>query len=237
MNIIPIHFRPQQPTPPMADGFGREIGYLRISVVDRCNLRCTYCRPNSDDFHAVARDQLLTFEEIVRVVSMATLLGVTKIRLTGGEPLVRKGLVDAVARIAALPGIRDFALSTNAILLDKFAQPLRDAGLHRVNISLDSLNPNTFEKLTGGKLSHVLNGIHAAQDAGFTPIRINAVLMRDINDHEAASLIDWSIREQLELRFIELMPMCEGMDWQQHYYPFSELLAQSAIIERLDPDT
>ncbi|MDA8328852.1 MAG: GTP 3',8-cyclase MoaA [Betaproteobacteria bacterium] len=237
MNIIPIHFRPQQATPSIADGFGRKISYLRISVVDRCNLRCTYCRPNGDDFHAVEREQLLTFEEIERVVRMMTQLGVEKIRLTGGEPLVRKGLVDAIARIAAVPGIRDLALSTNAVLLDKFARPLREAGLHRVNISLDSLNPQTFEQLTGGRLNEVLAGIHAAQDAGFTPIRINAVLMRGINDHEAASLIDWSIREQLELRFIELMPMCEGMDWQRHYYPFSELLAQSAIIERLDLDT
>lgn len=236
-NIIPIHFLPQQAMPPIADGFGRKIGYLRISVVDRCNLRCTYCRPNGDDFHAVEREQLLTFEEIERVVRMATQLGVEKIRLTGGEPLVRKGLVDAIARIAAVPGIRDLALSTNAVLLDKFARPLREAGLHRVNISLDSLNPQIFEQLTGGRLSEVLAGIHAAQDAGFTPIRINAVLMRGINDHEAASLIDWSIREQLELRFIELMPMREGMDWQRQYYPISELLARADIIDRLEINT
>ncbi|MDA8328963.1 MAG: GTP 3',8-cyclase MoaA [Betaproteobacteria bacterium] len=233
MNIIPIHS--QRMPQSIADGFGRNMGYLRISVVDRCNLRCTYCRPNGDDFHAVAREQLLTFEEIIRVARLATQLGVHKIRLTGGEPLVRKGLVDAVAQIAALPDVRDLALSTNGILLKKFAKPLRNAGLHRVNISLDSLNPRTFEKLTGGgRLNEVLAGIHAAQDAGLTPIRINTVLVRGFNDQEAAALIDFSVREQLELRFIELMPMCEGLDWKRHYYPFAELLTQAEIIERVD---
>ncbi len=154
--------------------------------------------------------------------------------MTGGEPLVRKGLVDAVAQIAALPDVHDLALSTNAVLLKKFAKPLRNAGLHRVNISLDSLNPLTFEKLTGGNLGEVLAGIHAAQDAGLTPIRINTVLMRGYNDREAAALIDFCSREQLELRFIELMPLCKGMDWKRHYYPFAELLAQTDVMERLD---
>lgn len=233
VNIVPIHS--QRIPQPMVDGFGRDIGYLRISVVDRCNLRCTYCRPNGDDFYAVAREQLLSFEEIVRVARLASQLGVHKIRLTGGEPLVRKGLVDAVAQIAALPDVRDLALSTNGILLKKFAEPLHNAGLHRVNISLDSLNPRTFERLTGGgRLSEVLAGIHAAQDAGLTPIRINTVLVRGFNDQEAAALIDFSVREQLELRFIELMPMCEGLDWKRHYYPFAELLNQAEIIDRVD---
>lgn len=231
-SVIPI----QVYTPSMADGFGRDIGYLRISVVDRCNLRCTYCRPNGDDFHSIEREKLLSYEEIVRVTRAAVQLGVSKIRLTGGEPLVRKGIVDLVSQIAALPGVRDLAMSTNGILLAKYAQSLRDAGLQRVNISLDSLNPETFESLTGGRLSEVLAGICAAQDAGLNPIRINAVLMRGINDHEVSELIAWSIREHVELRLIELMPMCEGLDWRQHYYSFSELLQQPNIQALLNED-
>lgn len=237
MNSYPLNFQRHATPPPVADNFGRQIGYLRISVVDRCNFRCDYCRPTSDDVTATPRQHLLTFEEIERIVRIAASMGVEKIRLTGGEPLVRKGIVDLVARIAAVPGIRDLAMSTNATLLDEFAQPLRDAGLHRVNISLDTLDAQKFASLTGGKLHEVMRGIHAAQAAGLTPIRLNTVLLRGINDHEAAELIDFSVREHLELRFIELMPMREGMDWQQHYYPVSELLQQQALLERVDTST
>lgn len=237
MNVYPLNFQRHATPPPVADSFGRQIGYLRISVVDRCNLRCDYCRPAADDAHVAPRQHLLTFKEIERIVRIAASLGVEKIRLTGGEPLVRKGIVELVSRIAAVPGIRDLAMSTNATLLGEYAQPLRDAGLHRVNISLDTLDAQKFARLTGGNLHDVLRGIHAAQDAGLTPIRLNAVLLRGINDKEAAQLIDFSIREQLELRFIELMPMREGMDWQEHYYPVSELLQQQEIIERVDTAT
>jgi GTP 3',8-cyclase len=237
MQTYPIKFQRHAAPAPVTDGIGRQIGYLRISVVDRCNLRCDYCRPAADDFHAAPRQHLLTFEEIERIVRIAASLGVEKIRLTGGEPLVRKGIVELVARIAAVSGIRDLAMSTNATLLGEYAQPLRDAGLHRVNISLDTLDAQKFLQLTGGDLREVLRGIHAAQDAGLTPIRLNAVLLRGINDMEAGQLIDFSIREQLELRFIELMPMREGMDWQKHYYPMTELLAQPEVMERVDMTT
>ena len=144
--------------------------------------------------HSTPRQHLLTFEEIEKVVCIAAGLGVEKIRLTGGEPLVRKGIVVLVARIAAVPGIRELAMSTNAALLGELAQPLRDAGLQRVNISLDTLDAQKFNRLTGGHLHEVLRGIHAAQDAGLTPIRLNAVLLRGINDMEAGELIDFSIR-------------------------------------------
>ena len=234
MNIHPLIFRRHATPPPVSDSFGRQIGYLRISVVDRCNLRCDYCRPASDDAYATPRAQLLSFEEIERIVRIAASLGVEKIRLTGGEPLVRKGIVELVSRIASVPGIRDLAMSTNATLLEGYAQALRDAGLQRVNISLDSLDAGKFARLTGGALQDVLRGIHAAQDAGLSPIRLNTVLLRGINEGEAAQLIDFSVREKLELRFIELMPMSEGMDWQRHYYPVSELLAQPEIMARLD---
>lgn len=237
MNVHPIIFKRHATPPPVADGFGRQIGYLRISVVDRCNLRCNYCRPAADDFHATPRQHLLTFEEIERIVQIAASLGVEKIRLTGGEPLVRKGIVELVSRIAAVPGIRDLAMSTNATLLGEYARPLREAGLRRVNISLDTLDAQKFSQLTGGNLHDVLRGIHAAQDAGLTPMRLNTVLLRDINDTEAGQLIDFSIRERLELRFIELMPMREGMDWQKHYFPVAELLAQPEVIERVDMTT
>ncbi|NOU01212.1 MAG: GTP 3',8-cyclase MoaA [Gallionella sp.] len=233
----PIKFQRHATPAAVTDGIGRQIGYLRISVVDRCNLRCDYCRPAADDFHTAPRQHLLTFEEIERIVRVAANLGVEKIRLTGGEPLVRKGIVELVARIAAVSGIRDLAMSTNATLLGEYAQPLRDAGLHRVNISLDTLDERKFSQLTGGNLRDVLRGIHAAQDAGLTPIRLNAVLLRGINDKEAGQLIDFSIREQLELRFIELMPMREGMDWQKHYYPVTELLVQPEVMERVDMTT
>jgi GTP 3',8-cyclase len=147
---------------------------------------------------------------------------------------VRKDIVALVSRIAAVPGIRDLAMSTNATLLDKYALPLREAGLQRVNISMDTLDAQKFSRLTGGDLRDVLRGIRAAQAAGLTPIRLNAVLLRGINDKEAAQLLDFCIREQLELRFIELMPMREGLDWQKHYFPMAELLAQPEIIERVD---
>jgi cyclic pyranopterin phosphate synthase len=234
MNIHPLKFQRNATPAPIADGSGRSIGYLRISVVDRCNLRCDYCRPSSAGYHAAPRQDLLSFEEIERVVRIAAGLGVEKIRLTGGEPLVRKDIVALVSRIAAVPGIRDLAMSTNATLLDEYAFPLREAGLHRVNISMDSLDAQKFSRLTGGDLHDVLRGIHAAQDAGLTPIRLNAVLLRGINDNEAAQLIDFGMREQLELRFIELMPMREGLDWQKHYFPMAELLAQPEIIKRVD---
>ncbi len=243
MNIHPLKFQrhavPFRAVVPLitkeaADNFGRKIAYLRISVVDACNLRCDYCRPSADDFHASPRARLLSFDEIERIVRIAASLGVEKIRLTGGEPLVRKGIVELVARIAKVPGIRDLAMSTNATLLGLHAQALREAGLQRVNISLDTLDAQKFSRLTGGNLHDVLRGIHAAQDAGLTPIRLNAVLLRGINIIEAAALIDFSIREQLELRFIELMPMREGMDWDKHYFPVAELLAQPEIIERVD---
>lgn len=237
MNIHPLTFQPRVTRPVVADNFGRQIGYLRISVVDRCNLRCDYCRPVAADLHTAPRSQLLSFEEIERIVRIAASLGVEKIRLTGGEPLVRKGIVELVARIASVPGIRDLAMSTNATLLAGYAQPLREAGLRRVNISLDTLDALKFSRLTGGNLHDVLQGIHAAQDAGLMPIRLNAVLLRGINDMEAGQLIDFSIRENLELRFIELMPMREGMDWNKHYYPVSELLAQPEIIERMEMES
>lgn len=234
MNVHPLAFKRQAGLPGVADGSGRRIGYLRISVVDRCNLRCDYCRPAADAFRAAPREHLLSYEEIGRIVRIAANLGVEKIRLTGGEPLLRKGIVDLVSRIATVPGIRELAMSTNATLLAGCAQALRDAGLQRVNVSLDTLDAQRFFRLTGGGLGDVLRGIHAAQDAGLTPVRLNAVLLRGINDGDAARLIDFSIREQLELRFIELMPMREGMDWRKHYYPLSELLARPDIIERID---
>lgn len=233
MNVYPLKFQRSIDQSFVADGLGRQIGYLRISVVDRCNLRCDYCRP-ADDFNSAPRAHLLSFEEIERIVRIAASLGVEKIRLTGGEPLVRKGIVELVARIASISGIRDLAMSTNGTLLAESAQSLREAGLQRVNISLDTLDAQKFSRLTGGNLHNVLRGIRAAQDAGLMPIRLNTVLLRGINDMEAGQLIDFSILEKLELRFIELMPMREGMDWQRHYFPVTELLALPEIRQRVD---
>jgi len=224
----------------LIDRFDRRLTYLRISVTDRCNMRCDYCRPETDSCKPENHAQILRYEEIERIVRMAAGLGVTKIRITGGEPLVRRDMPELVAMIAAIPGIQDIAMTTNATLLAKYAEPLAKAGLTRVNISLDSLNALRFRKLTGGELAPVLAGIKAAREAGITPIKLNTVLLRGINaggEHcEVAELIDFAIEEQATIRFIELMPMRQGMDWQQSYISIDEVMQFGAVRERVDVD-
>jgi cyclic pyranopterin phosphate synthase len=197
----------------LVDTFGRRHNNLRISVTDRCNLRCTYCMP--EDVAFLDRAELLTFEEITRFVRVAASCGVDKVRLTGGEPLLRRDLHRLVAMIAAVPGIRDIGLTTNGLLLAQQAQPLFDAGLRRINVSLDTLDPARFRQLARRDgLDLVLAGIAAAEQAGFAPIKLNAVILRGINDRDAAPLARFARERGHEMRYIEYMPI--GADrWER----------------------
>jgi len=219
---------------PLIDRFGRRMSYLRISVTDRCNLKCHYCRPGKDAFCPIAHESVLSFEEIARVVYIAASLGVNKVRLTGGEPLVRRGIPNLVSMLKEIPAIRDLALSTNAVLLERYAGALADAGLKRLNISLDSLHPERFRKLSGGgKLETVLQGIRAAVECGFSPIKVNVVVMRGVNDDEIADLIDFGGDQGVQMRFIEFMPLCDGRSWAESHVPVSEMLAAPDVRRRL----
>lgn len=219
----------------LTDSFGRTIRYLRVSVTDRCNLFCSYCRLPTEKIFPNNQD-LLSFEEIVRLVRIFLELGIERIRLTGGEPLLRRNVVDLVQALAALPGLQELSLSTNAVLLGRYAVPLRAAGLHRVNISLDSLNPETFTCLTQPEkagvapktsthLSSVFTGIKAAMDAGLRPVKVNMVVMRGINEHEIPEMVAFAKAQGVILRFIETMPVGEaGLGVSEHFVPAEEIL-------------
>jgi cyclic pyranopterin phosphate synthase len=202
------------PTNQLVDSFGRPHNNLRISVTDRCNIRCVYCMPEQVEF--LPRAQLLTFEEIERVVRVAVPLGIDKVRLTGGEPLVRRDLPRLVEKLASIPGIKDVGLTTNGILLAPMARQLRDAGLERINISLDTMDPARFEQLTRRTgFEQVIDGILAAKEAGFDPVKINAVAIRGVTEDDVAPLARFSREHRLELRFIEYMPLDAGHQWER----------------------
>ncbi|PJI84735.1 GTP 3',8-cyclase MoaA [Luteimicrobium subarcticum] len=208
--------RPASVTDPgLVDRFGRVATDLRVSLTDRCNLRCTYCMP-AEGLPALPRDQVMTRDEIVRLVRVATRdLGVRQVRFTGGEPLLRGDLVEIVRGCAELPDRPEISLTTNAVGLDHRAQALHDAGLDRLNISLDSLDPGTFERLARRPfLDRTLAGIDAAARA-FDQVKVNTVLVRDVNDHEAADLLAWCLARGLELRFIEQMPLDADHAWSR----------------------
>jgi cyclic pyranopterin phosphate synthase len=191
----------------LIDRFNRRVDYLRVSVTDRCDMRCSYCLPKHFKDYEDPVDWL-TFEELTQVIRVFSTLGVRRVRLTGGEPLLRRNLPELVGRIAALPGISDISLSTNGARLDRQAEPLVKAGLKRVNISLDSLDQGCIEKITGrDALDSVLNGIKAAEVAGLSPIKINMVVMAGVNDHEIDRMADFAFAGGYILRLIELMPM------------------------------
>jgi cyclic pyranopterin phosphate synthase len=209
----------------LIDTFGRSHNNLRISVTDRCNLRCTYCMPEEVTF--LDRQHLLTFEEMEHFVRIAAPMGIDKIRLTGGEPLMRRDLARLVALLAAVPGIKDIGLTTNGILLADQAQALYNAGLRRINISLDALSPERFRQLARRDgVDKVLAGIAAAKRAGFKPIKINAVSIRGVTEHEVVPLAQYARENQLEMRFIEYMPI--GADhWEREkVYYAHEILEQ-----------
>jgi len=200
------------------DDYKRHINYLRISITDRCNLRCTYCMP-PDGMNLLAHHDILSYEEIVRIAQIAVNEGMSKIRITGGEPLVRKGVVNLVHNLSRLEGIKDLSMTTNGILLSEYARPLADAGLQRVNVSMDSLQPGLFKDITrGGDLSLVWKGIEKAQDAGLSPIKINVVAIQGFNDSEIIDFARLTINNDYQVRFIEFMPIGNGNGWHQEKY-------------------
>lgn len=190
----------------LLDPYGRRIEYVRLSVTDRCDLRCQYCMPEGfKDFEEPA--DWLTFEEIERVIRAFTELGTQRIRITGGEPLVRKNIHKLLAKLSGLPGLDDLSLSTNATRLNKQAQQLKDAGVARINVSLDTLRADRFKEITHGKLEKVIDGLMAAKQAGFHPIKINMVVMKGINDDEVEDMVNFCLEHDFTLRFIETMPV------------------------------
>ncbi len=192
----------------LIDSFDRHIRYLRLSVTDRCNLRCTYCM--AEDMTFLPKSRVLSLEEMALVSQAFVDLGVEKIRLTGGEPLVRNGIVELAQKLGDLDGLHELVMTTNGVLLDKFALPLRDAGMSRVNISIDSLRADRFKALTRfGQLDDVLRGIDAARDAGFERIKLNAVLLKGTNDDEVIELTQFAVDKGLDISFIEEMPLGE----------------------------
>ena len=196
------------------DSFGRRIHYLRISLTDACNLRCVYCMPEQMSFRP--RSELMSDEEILYLVRVGASLGVNKIRLTGGEPTIRPGVIDLVRGIAETPGISDLAMTTNAILLEKLAKPLAKAGLNRVNVSIDTLEPEKFHKITRwGHIDDVWRGIDAAKEAGLTPVKLNCVVVRNFNEEDMVDLARLTVEQELDVRFIEMMPFGEVNDFQQ----------------------
>ena len=210
---------PTRLTDTLTDRYGRRIDYLRLSVTDRCDLRCGYCLPKGCKSFKEPADWL-TFDEITRVVDAFVTLGVRRVRLTGGEPLVRRGLPELAAGLAALPGLEDLSLSSNGTQLQAQAVPLFRAGVRRLNLSLDSLNPERFAQLTGGgRLSQVMAGIMAAKDAGFAPIKVNTVAMRGVNEDEFPDILAFCADHGFTLRLIETMPMgTAGRNAQRDHY-------------------
>ena len=225
----------------MRDQFGRRITYLRISVIDKCNLRCLYCVPRGwTNVNRLA--DLLTNDELLTLAEIFAELGIRKIRLTGGEPLLRPGVVELVARLAELPGIEQVAMSTNGVLLARYASRLKRAGLRRLNVSLDTLSRETFALVTGqDQWGNVVEGIRAAQAEGFEAVKVNTVLMKGVNDEEILPLVEFAIAHHLELRFIEWMPTNPFTDAEREDRFLSNEIAQAAIERRYrlitdDPD-
>jgi cyclic pyranopterin phosphate synthase len=214
--------------PPLVDGFNRPISYLRVSVTDKCNLRCVYCMPESG-LPWLRRDEILSYEEIAEIVRAAAAVGVRAVRLTGGEPLVRRDLARLVGEIARVPGIEDVALSTNGLLLEEQLPELTAAGLRRVNVSLDTLQPRRFEEIARRPgLEAVLRGIDAAAAAGLSPIKINCVVMRGRNDDELDAFAELTRTHPVFVRFIEVMPVHENRELSREGYVSSD-----EILERL----
>lgn len=218
----------------MKDSFGREINYLRLSVTELCNLRCRYCMPE-EGVCKKAHDDMLTEDETISAVRAAASLGITKIRITGGEPLVKKNILSICRRAAGVPGIREVCITTNGLMLPELAQPLRDAGVKRINLSLDTLDEEKYSYITRrGELKDALAGLAAALDAGFEKIKINSVLIGGFNDDEIENLVELTRYNPIDLRFIELMPMYDSGDFSADaFIPCSSVLE---CLPELEPE-
>lgn len=210
----------------LIDSFSRTISYLRLSITDRCNLRCHYCMPCKDSsgessvpyIQSLRADELLSYEELIRIVNIAVALGMSKIRLTGGEPLVRKGVMNFIEQLSQISGLEQIRLTTNGVLLSENAQQLYSLGVRHLNISLDTLQHDKFTKITGrNKLDNVLEGIHQALQLGFS-IKLNVVAMKTINDDEFIDFADFALSNKLQVRFIEFMPIGKGSNWNKEQY-------------------
>ena len=222
----------------MKDQFGRQIRYLRISVTDRCNLRCTYCMPE-EGLDWIPKPDMLTYEEIAEIVSQMAEMGLERVRITGGEPLIRRDLPALVRQLAAVDGIDDISLSTNAILLPRFATDLRAAGVNRLNISLDTLRRDRFEEIArrpADRFDETMVGIAAAEEAGFDPIKINCVVLRGFNDDEVAAFAAMTRERPWHVRFIELMPVGRNLHLTDRFVSTDEVLRRIEAIEDLEPD-
>ena len=218
-------------TPALIDKHGRHIDYVRLSLTDRCDFRCVYCMAEEMTF--LPRKQILSLEEIYKVASAFTELGVNKIRLTGGEPLVRNNVMSLIKDIGQLPGLNELLLTTNGSQLEKLAGPLREAGVNRINISLDSLNAEKFKKMTRtGKLEQVLKGVETAVAANFDSIRINTVVLRGINDHEIIDLLEYAMGLGINIAYIEEMPLGDINDHERIDTTFSNEKVKDIIAER-----
>jgi GTP 3',8-cyclase len=239
--ISPIDMAAEPVSHPLTDAFGRRLTYLRVSVTDRCNLRCTYCLPEDADFPFGDRD-FLRPDEIEAIVGALVRLGIRRVRLTGGEPLVRKDIVDIARRVKSLPGVENLALSTNGTELARLAEPLRAAGVDRVNISLDSLDAERFRVITRrGDLEAVWNGVEAALAAGFSPVKLNAVLLSRQNLEDVDRLVELTLHRPLSVRFIEMMPTASNRHLQPDEYVSSDVVKERiesrfGKLLPLDPD-
>jgi cyclic pyranopterin phosphate synthase len=224
----------------LVDTFDRKIDYLRISITDQCNLNCKYCSPPFSGRTHLEHREILTYEEIAILVEAAVAAGITRIRLTGGEPLIRNGVVDLCRMLAKIDGLESLALTTNGVRLKALAEPLSRAGVQRLNVSLDTLKRNRFKQITGqDRLAEVLAGIEAAEAVGLTPIKINTVVMRGVNDDEVADLAGLTFSKPYHMRFIELMPFHHTHfgDYDQLHVPIGEIIRKIPGIEhaRVNP--
>ena len=227
---------PKSPKVKLMSPPGREIRYLRISATDLCNLRCIYCMP-PEGVPLLPRDEILTFEETALIARRAAGLGIEHIRLTGGEPLVRKDITKLVRMLASIPGIRDLSLTTNGTLLSGMARDLKAAGVKRITISIDTLDEEKYARITrGGKLTDALSGLASARAAGFENIKVNCVAMRGINDDEISSFVHFADKEDIEVRFIELMPVGNrGLADEGLFFPAREIRKRLEKVGRLIP--
>ncbi len=220
----------------LVDTHGRRINYLRLSVTDRCNLRCSYCMPEQG-VEKLCHEDILTYEDLLSVARQAVAIGIEKIRITGGEPLVRKGIIGLLGELASVPGLKELVLTTNGIMLPEMAADLRQAGVQRLNISLDSLKKETFARITrGGDVDRVLKGLEAAEAAGFPPHKINMVVMRGVNDDEVLDFAALTFDRPYAIRFIEYMPTLQTEKWRDLSVPGSEILERISQKYELLPD-
>jgi cyclic pyranopterin phosphate synthase len=219
----------------LSDSFQRPINYLRISVTDRCNLRCVYCMPEAG-VDLMSHFDILSYEEIYTIVKAAVGLGITRVRLTGGEPLVRAGVIDLVGMLAGIETIEDLSLTTNGSLLGRYAAGLKEAGLRRVNVSLDTLKPERFRQITRcGELADTLAGIEAACSAGLNPVKINMVVMAGVNDDEITDFAAKTVKDGWHVRFIELMPVSSNEPVSDRLFSVSEMRKRIELLGKLEP--